>query len=529
MNDTRQQIKSNRFQLNRERSALDTATLGRGAEEAIEFLLPLFAGAVLGLSAWETGLLVALDQLVAFLMRPIAGRMVDRAHRVLISAIGAFGYGFGCLAYAAATGFGLAALGAVLCGASGAFLWIAIRAIVGERIHEDSSVFARLMSAEETGGWLVVIPAIILLDFIGYSWVFVGLAACCVVAAIIMLTAIRTEPTKPAQVEHVRSQSFTVAGKSLRPMLVAVAITMAAESAIGLLLLIHLQRGFGLGVMETALVFMPGAIAMAVLPPYLHNLVVLCGRKQMLMSASIASTCFAVALAYAPSPEWIAGLWILSAFAWAVVIPIQQAVIAEAVGPDQLGQGLGLYEAAALAGTAVGSLAAGFLYASGSWMIACISCGVIIASGTVLIPRALTKLHVANNPPARTTSSVPAPSLGDSGPNDSTAKAAHQPVPALEPVEPAKEVRGLLGRTLVLAAAVGVAWLTIDGLPLNAILGIGDANIPILQSLTDLKDGQFNLDTLIPVALRAWVIIWKIDVIWTLATVLFPPTTKRTT
>ena len=56
-------------------------------------------------------------------------------------------------------------------------------------------------------------------------------------------------------------------------MLLAVVVTAAAESAIGLLLLLHLQRGLGLDVGPIALVFLPGGIVMSVLPPYLHRFV----------------------------------------------------------------------------------------------------------------------------------------------------------------------------------------------------------------------------------------------------------------
>jgi len=57
---------------------LDSATLTSGTEQVVDFVLPLFAGAVLGLSAWETGLLVAASDLVAFLVRPMAGVVVEQ-------------------------------------------------------------------------------------------------------------------------------------------------------------------------------------------------------------------------------------------------------------------------------------------------------------------------------------------------------------------------------------------------------------------------------------------------------------------
>ena len=52
--------------LRRERRTLDSAILTSGTEQVVDFVLPLFAGAVLGLSAWETGLLMRGASLMAF-------------------------------------------------------------------------------------------------------------------------------------------------------------------------------------------------------------------------------------------------------------------------------------------------------------------------------------------------------------------------------------------------------------------------------------------------------------------------------
>ena len=138
--------------------------------------------------------------------------------------------------------------------------------------------------------------------------------------------------------------------------------------------------------------------AVSLLPSHLHRLVVRFGRRRMLMLGSVASALFAVGLAFAPNPPWIAALWVLSAATWSCVIPVEQSVIAEAAGSTHLGRGLGLYEAACLAGATIGSLAAGFLYESGSWLLACATCAVIIASGAFLIPAAVKRLGVTDHP-----------------------------------------------------------------------------------------------------------------------------------
>lgn len=383
----------------RERQTLNGAILASGVDQAIQFVLPLFAGAVLGLPPWQTGMLVAVNALATFVVRPFAGVVVDRADRGVIAGAGAGVFAVGCGLYALATDLPLALIAAIMTGVAEAFLWVAIRAIIGERLPEDSGVFAKLVAAEETGGWVIMVPAIILLSAAGHQWMFAGAAACCLAAALELFSLPRRDvPDDALAGAELSGMSLRGLGARLRPMLAAVVVTMTAETTISLLLILHLQRGFHLGVVQVAYVFLPGAVAMGLLPPHLHRLVVRFGRRRMLMLGSVASALFAVALVFAPNPPWIAALWVLSAVTWSCVIPVEQSVIAEAAGSTHLGRGLGLYEAACLAGATIGSLAAGFLYESGSWLLACATCAVIIASGAVLIPAAVKRLGVTDRP-----------------------------------------------------------------------------------------------------------------------------------
>ena len=253
----------------RGRRILDSAALASGAEQVVDFVLPLFAGAHLGLSPGQTGVLVAVEQLVAFLARPVAAAVVDRADRSTVAGVGAAAWAVGSGLYDLSTGLMLAACAALVTGAAGAFVWIGIRAIVGERLRVDSGAFADLMAAEEAGGWIVLVPAVVLVPVVGCQWVFAGVAACCVLASWNLLSGrceggARMGASSPvaASVREERRE----AAVSLRPMLVAVAVTMSAESAIGLLLILHLQRGFELEITQIAYVFLPGAVMMSVLP-----------------------------------------------------------------------------------------------------------------------------------------------------------------------------------------------------------------------------------------------------------------------
>ena len=492
-----------------ERRVLDSATLTSGVEQVIDFALPLFAGAILGLSPGQTGVLIAVDQVSGFLVRPIAGTVVDRADRLIVAGAGAGVLAAGCGLYALATGLPLALTAAVITGAAQAFLWVAIRAIIGERLPEDSSVFAKLVAAEETGGWLVLVPAIILLSAAGYRWVFAGTAVCCLLAVWDLLSErrhrFRASASGPAGAElsSLPLQGLRGVGVGLRPILIVVVATMTAEAAISLLLMLHLQRGFHLEVIQIAYVFLPGAVAMSILPPYLHRLVVWLGRRRMLVVGAVSSALFAAGLALAPTPPWIAALWVLSAIAWSIVIPVQRSVIAEAVGSTHLGRGLSLYEAACLAGAIIGSLAAGLLYESGSWFLACIVCAVIIASGAVLAPAALTRLGVADRPaPAsrHNDDSAPAPDAPENDIPEAENSDSPPDTDSHQPMTP-KSRRDLLTdftwHSGLFAAAAATTWVA------HRFFTIG-------------------LPAWVFAALRIWTTIYIIDLIWTAWKVLEP-------
>ena len=532
--------------LRRERRTLDSAILTSGTEQVVDFVLPLFAGAVLGLSAWETGLLIAASDLMAFLIRPMAGVVVDRADRAVVAALGAGALAVGCGLYALATGLPLALIAAAVTGGAGAFLWVAIRAIIGERLHADSSVFAKLVEAEETGGWLVLVPAVVLLSVAGYRWVFVGIALCCLVAAGELFRDRRQDLSADDAAlagADLSSVSLRGLGRSLRPMLLVIVATMTAEAAISLLLILHLQRGFGLVAVEVAYIFLPGAIAMSVLPTFLHRMVVRLGRRTMLMLGSVASALFALGLAFAPSPPWIAALWVLSAVAWSLVIPVQQAVIAEAVGRTHLGRGLSLYEAACLAGAFLGSLAAGVLYESGGLFLTCVVCAIVISSGAALIPAAVSRLGVANYPEpvpesALESASADSSELSESskvetsmnenlrdvqGENansenseDSDPANSNSEANAPKPQKSRRELlTDLAAHSGLLAVALLIAWAAVPGFVLSAILGVGGGTPNIIAAVRGLFDGASDFSTVVLAALRVWFVVYVIDVIWT--------------
>ncbi len=384
---------------------LASVTLASGAGQVVDFALPLFAGAVLGLTAGQTGALLAAGLATSFLLRPLGGVAADRYDQARIAAVSSLVLGAGYALVATAGTFPVVLAGVLVSRAGGAFLWVALRATAGARHQVDPRAFARLMSAEELGSWVVLAPAIALLAAAGYAPTFAAAAACALVAGVLLASSRRrASPRANGCVDGGRALTPVEIGgavvrelaRRLRPLLAVVTVIGTAEAAIGLLLVLHLQRELDLGPLAIAWVSLPGGIALAVAPPHMHRLTVRFGRTPVLVAAAVAGAAFAGGLAVARDPVTIAVLWILSALALAAILPIEQAAITEAAGPARIGRALGLYEATTLFAAALGSLAAGIRYDTVSWAAACATSAAVILAGGLVLPLTVRRLMLAS-------------------------------------------------------------------------------------------------------------------------------------
>lgn len=359
----------------------------------LDFLIPLWGGIELGVTPSVIGILIAAELIVSVIARPIAGFLTDTRVRTTIAATGALLYGVSFVGYAFATTIPVAFGAAIVSGVGGALFWISIRAIVAEYLDRDSGSLAGLLSSEALGSWFFWIPAMIALPLIGFGGVFGVLAVVCVVAAILLFRAPRVPSPRMEQPPSNVGSDL----RRLAPLLIVALMTAVAESGVSLLLLLHLQNALGLEVYQIALVYLPGGIALTVFPRLLHRLVERWGRRVGYMAASVASALTASGLAFSPTPILIAALWVLTSAAWAILLPIQRAIVAE-VNPNQVGRGMSLLTNAELIGAAAGSLLAGLLYDGGSWMLSCLVFAAVILSGVVLGPIALSMLGVRDKP-----------------------------------------------------------------------------------------------------------------------------------
>ena len=286
-----------------------------------------------------------------------------------------------------APGIEVVALAAALGGVGGSLFWVALRADVGARLDDDPVAYARLLSSEQAGAIAAFVAGLTLLGWFGYRPLFaLGAAACAAASALLMLER-RATPVIAVAGDQ-QPGGLRRAGARLTPFLALTALTAGAESALALLLLLHLQARFDLEPQEIALLFLPGAIVLTVLPERAYTLALRIGRARAMVASLVASALFTLALALVGTPAVVAVLWTLCAACIALALPVEQATVAQA-SRGRLGRGIGLYQTAALLGTIVAAPVLAGLYGELGWRTACLVIAGALLVGAALVPIAL--------------------------------------------------------------------------------------------------------------------------------------------
>ncbi|ARX88800.1 hypothetical protein SMD44_08287 [Streptomyces alboflavus] len=112
---------------------------------------------------------MAVEMALSVIARPIAGVLSDLFERRYVAATGAVLYAASAAGYALAQNAAAAYAAAAVGGVGGALLWVAVRAIISERLAEDSAVFPRLLASQETGSWVAFIAGMVLIGEIGFD------------------------------------------------------------------------------------------------------------------------------------------------------------------------------------------------------------------------------------------------------------------------------------------------------------------------------------------------------------------------
>jgi DHA1 family multidrug resistance protein-like MFS transporter len=359
---------------------LTAAGVAEGALEVVDFLVPLWAGATLGLSAAATGVLLATQTLAALLARPVAGRLTDRGSRAGIAVAAATLLGGGMVGYALAGSLPSAAVAAVAVGTGAACFEVPVLAYVADRDASPRG-YGRLLSFESRGALLAFTGVFLVLDRVGYRSLFLAAAVAFALAAALVAAA-RLPAGRPSRMAAGERHRVT---RELGPVLGLVLVTTAARAASLLLVLLHLQRHFALGPQDIGLVMAPGFLVFVTASGTGHRLGERIGRRAALTVALLLTGGATVALGSAHSVLGVGAGWVVAAVGFATAIPVERSLVAAATGGGGTGHGFGLHGAAALAGSVIGSAAAGTLYGGVGWWAACQVAGVAMVAALPLV------------------------------------------------------------------------------------------------------------------------------------------------
>ncbi|WP_075298009.1 MULTISPECIES: MFS transporter [unclassified Pseudonocardia] len=377
---------------------LNAAAAIGGPAEVLEFLLPLWAGSVLGAGPAQVGLLVATGALAALLARYPLGHLADRADRLVLAAVGAGGAAVALagLALVEATGAGIgpAFVVAALSGAAGAATGVGIRSWLADRHGGDVDAYGVLLTAESQGAGLGYVVAFVLLGQLGYPPIYVLGAAACLLGGGLLVAARSETPARP----QVRATAPTRRPSGpLNRFLVLCGVTAAAETAVVLLLLLHLQNGERLGVYEIAYALAPGLLAFIVVPRYASGLSRRAGPGPVVACALLVAASFGVVLATGPGVVPLSAAWTVAAAALAAALPVEQSLVARS-SPDRLGVAMSRYESAQLVGATAGSAGAGLMYEAGGALLPGVAAAAVLVVSGAAAPALVRALPLLPGP-----------------------------------------------------------------------------------------------------------------------------------
>lgn len=361
-----------------------------GVLEVVEFLLPLWAGAALGVSAAVAGALLAIQTAASLVARPWAARVVDRAARgtvagsaTLLMALAMVGY-----AVAATTAVAVAVAAAAATGVGMALFHTAVLAHVADRDPSPRG-YGRLLSFESRGALVAFTVVFLVLDQVDYSVLFLGFAAVFAMAYTLIRLA-----RLPDGAESAVADPPARLTRALLPVAVLVLVTTAARALLLLLVLLRLQRHFGLSVRDVGLVMAPGFLVFVAASTLAHRVTAWLGRRWTLVVMLMLIGVTAAVLAAADSVIGLAVGWTAAAAGFAASIPVERSLIATISG-TRAGHGFGIQGAAAVAGAVLGQAAAGALYGATGWAVACAVTVAVVLVALAFVPSATTSPEVA--------------------------------------------------------------------------------------------------------------------------------------
>lgn len=338
--------------------------LGSMAFVFINFGLPIRADE-LGIGAFGIGGMYAMFTGTLLLVRPLIGYGLDRFGRrgFFVSAFLFYGCAMGFMAISVdVVDFYLARF---LQGIGAGLMWVSVRTLIADLngpAHRGEAM-GRLTVTSVRGSMFGAMYGFTLLGFLplplAWVWAFGGYALMALMgAAWAWATVVESRP-KRAPESTLGSVSWN--GRLVR-LLVMVFLSAFASALIEPIYLLFLKHKFELPLYALALAFLPAGLVMAVVPRYAGEWSDQFGRGRLIALGVTCAGFVSIALPHWSNMLFVGLSYMLFAFGWAVASPAQEALVADLAPAGTVGRIMGVKEAAAGIGAALGPLVGGLIY-----------------------------------------------------------------------------------------------------------------------------------------------------------------------
>ncbi|MDP6376968.1 MAG: MFS transporter [Pseudomonadales bacterium] len=337
--------------------------LGSASFVFLNFGLPIQAKR-LGADATLIGGMYTVFTLTMVVVRPLVGWALDRYGRRWFFA-SAFGfYTVAMWAFSRATGVDDFYLARFLQGIGASLMWVSVRTIVADEFDtaERGREMGRLQANSVRGSMLGAFYGFTLigmmpqeeawrLAFYGYSVV--------ALAGFVLACLRQRESSQPAATGR---RVELVWNADIVRLLVIVFVSGFASALIEPIYLIYLQDKFSLSFMQLAMAFLPAGIVYATLPVVTGRWADRFGRMPLMVSGIALAALASISLPWLGHILMVAGLYTLSAVAWTMAIPAEDALLGDLSEAATRGRLFGMREMAAMTGAAIGPLLGGAIY-----------------------------------------------------------------------------------------------------------------------------------------------------------------------
>jgi DHA1 family multidrug resistance protein-like MFS transporter len=367
----------------------------------LEFMMPIY-GDDMGATAWQIGLMYSAFWLMSVLVRPLAGRLLDRYGRRPFYLGGVVTYALAMAAFLFAHNPTLLMLGRGVQGMGAALLWLSARTVMADLASEDAR--ARLQGTiDQFGAQGAIVGALIGLTVfqafgleIGWMWLFLGYALADGVALLVAARGLSETLPAAADPQAGPDPQRIRLTRAWLVLLAATAAVTAGWTMVMPILVLYLKQKFHTEVWVLAAAYLPAALVWALLPGHMGRLSDRVGRKPLMVGGLALAGVASLLIPMAGGLVVLAGLWVLEELAYTASEPAEGAMVADLSGGDERGRGYGLYTLAIGVGATIGPPLGGWLYD------ACSPVAPFIANAVMLLACALVVLVLLpeSRPPA---------------------------------------------------------------------------------------------------------------------------------